>query len=297
MMMMNVVVALFLVLSSLVVTAEPEASWTEHSRRHSRANRPPEDAMGEHSADKVKQVLDRARDVREHAKEAVSKAFGKAKDFVPRTGTGEVSNKAKDAVRAACQISYDFGQTAAAKVGSAVAEKVGTTVNQYVPNERGRAKIGRFATSFVRNAAVYGLPEVLKYWVPGLIHYSLSLSFVTVYAGGVPVYYIASRSLRDVKTEDYEEAKTKTEHYEEELKRLRAEVDKLERKLSGGGQNIQDDVKLERESSVGKDNQADAEFEYGGASCLNSNADLKADDTIRMCMMKEFSGMCYDEGI
>ncbi|KAG5551209.1 hypothetical protein RHGRI_009588 [Rhododendron griersonianum] len=291
MMMMNVVVALFLVLSSLVVTAEPEASWTEHSRRHSRANRPPEDAMGEHSAEKVKQVLDRARDVREHAKEAVSKAFGKAKDFVPRTGTGEVSNKAKDAVRAACQISYDFGQTAAAKVGSAVAEKVGTTVNQYVPDERGRAKIGRFATSFVRNAAVYGLPEVLKYWVPG----------------GVPVYYIASRSLRDVKTEDFEDVKTKTEHYEEaktktelyeeELKRLRAEVDKLERKLSGGGQNIQDDVKLERESSVGKDNQADAEFESGAASCLNSNVHLKEDDTIGMCMMKEFSGMCYDEGI
>ncbi|KAI8557748.1 hypothetical protein RHMOL_Rhmol04G0033700 [Rhododendron molle] len=281
-MMMNVGVALFLLLSSLVVTAEPEARWTEHSRRHSRANPPPtEDAVGENSADKVKQVLDRARGVREHAKEAVSKAFGKAKDFVPRTGTGEVSNKAKDAVRAACWSSYDFGQTAAAKVGSAVAEKVGTTVNQYVPDERGRAKIGRFATSFVRNAAVYGLPEVLRYWVPG----------------GVPVYYIASRSLHDVKTEDYEEAKTKTEHYEEELKRLRAEVDKLERKLSGGGQNIKDDVKFERESSVGENNQADAKFESGTASCLNSNADLKADDTIRMCMMKEFSGMCYDEGI
>ncbi|KAF7144475.1 hypothetical protein RHSIM_Rhsim04G0017700 [Rhododendron simsii] len=279
--MMNVVVALFLVLSSLVVTAEPEASWTEHSRRHSRANpRPPEDAMGENSADKVKQVLDRARDVREHAKEAVSKAFGKAKDFVPRTGTGEVSNKAKDAVRAACRSSYDFGQTAAA-VGSAVAEKVGTTMNQYVPDERGRAKIGRFATSFVRNAAVYGLPEVLKYWVPG----------------GVPVYYIASRSLRDVKTEHYEEAKTKTEHYEEELNRLRAEVDKLERKLSSGGQNIQDDVKFGRESSVGENSQADVKFESGAVSCLNSNAHLKADGTIRMCMMKEFSGMCYDEGI
>ncbi|KAF7146557.1 hypothetical protein RHSIM_Rhsim04G0017600 [Rhododendron simsii] len=359
--MMNVAVALFLVLSSLV-TVEPEVCSPPQEKP---PNPPPEDAIVvEHSTHRVKQVLDRARDVKEHAQEAVSEALSKAKDFVPRK-TSEVS----DVIRAACRISYDFGQTTANKVSSAVTEKVVPTVNQYVPGERGRAKIGRFATSFVRNAAVYGLPEVLKYWVPAedskqkvkevldiarevkehakeavsealikakdsvgyrtsevsnkvkdvigatyQISYDFSrataakvsgavtekvvptvnqympdergrakigrfaTSFVknaAVYGlpvvlgywfpGGVPVFDIASQSLRDVKTEDYE-AKTKTEHCKEELKRLLGEVDKLERELSGGAQNIQDDVKPERESSVGKDNRADAKFESGAAS-------------------------------
>lgn len=44
-----------------------------------------------------------------------------------------------------------------------------------------------------------------------------------------------------MKTEDYKEAKMKTEHYKEELKKLQAKVNKLERKLSGVGENILDD--------------------------------------------------------
>ncbi|KAI8557747.1 hypothetical protein RHMOL_Rhmol04G0033600 [Rhododendron molle] len=190
--MMNVVVALFLVLSSLVVTAVPEA--------------PTQGAIVvEHSTHKLKQVLDKARDVKEHAQEAVSEALSKAKDFVP-SKTREVSNKAKGVISAACRISYDFSRTAAAKVSSAVTEKVVPTVNPYVPDERGQAKIGRFAASFVKNAAFYGLPVVFKYWVPG----------------GVPLYNIALRSLRDVETEDYKQVKTKTEHCNEELKKLQA---------------------------------------------------------------------------
>lgn len=123
----------------------------------------------EDSKQKVEEVLDKAREVKEHAKEAVSETLIKAKDSL-RYRTNEVSNKAKDVIGAAYKNSYDFSQTTATKVSTAVMEKVIPTVNQYVPDEQGRAKIGKFATSFVRNAAVYGLPMFLRYWVPGLIY-------------------------------------------------------------------------------------------------------------------------------
>ncbi|KAE9456450.1 hypothetical protein C3L33_11661, partial [Rhododendron williamsianum] len=180
----------------------------------------------EDSKQKVKEVLDKAGEVKEHAKEAVSEALIKAKDSLGYR-TSKVSNKAKDVFRAAYQISYDISRTTATKVSSAVTEKVVPTVNQYVPDERGRAKIGRFAASFVKNAAFYGLPVVFEYWVPG----------------GDLLYNIALRSLRDVETEDYKQVETKTEHCNDELKKSQAKVNKLERKLSGGVEdNMFDDL-------------------------------------------------------
>ncbi|KAG5551210.1 hypothetical protein RHGRI_009589 [Rhododendron griersonianum] len=179
------------------------------------------------------------------------------------------TDKLSSPVTAACWSSYNISRSAVTKVNSVVKENVVPAVNYYVSDEEGRAVIGRFATSFVKNTAVYGAQEGLK-WVTG------------------PVYYIASRSLFDVETEDYKEVKMKTDHYKDEVQKLQAKVDRLERKLSGG-ENVQDDVKFERESSVGKNYHADLKFESRVVPCLNSNAHLEPDDVLRIFMMKEFN--------
>ncbi|XP_058211015.1 uncharacterized protein LOC131323316 isoform X1 [Rhododendron vialii] len=185
------------------------------------------------------------------------------RDFISST-----TDKLSSPVTAACRSSYNISRGAVTTVNSVVMENVVPTVNYYVSDEEGRAVIGRFATSFVKNTAVYGAQECLK-WATG------------------PVYNIASRSLCDVKAEDYKELKMKTDHYKDEVQKLQDLVNRLERKLSGG-ENVQDDVKFKRESSVGKNYHADLKFESRVVPCLNSNAHLEPEDVIRIFTMKEF---------
>ncbi|XP_058211019.1 uncharacterized protein LOC131323315 isoform X1 [Rhododendron vialii] len=182
---------------------------------------------------------------------------GRERDMGIRDFIGSTTDKLSSPVTSACRSSYNISRSAVTTVNSVVVENVVPTVNHYVSDEEGRAEIGRFATSFVKNTAVYGAQECLK-WAAG------------------PVYNIASRSLRDVKTEDYKD----------EVQKLQAKVDRLERKLSGA-ENVHDDVKFERESSVGKNYHADLKFESRVVPGLNSNAHLEPDDMIRNFMLKE----------
>ncbi|KAH7844109.1 hypothetical protein Vadar_024470 [Vaccinium darrowii] len=164
----------------------------------------------------------------------------------------------------ACRSSCDFSRTAVTRINRAFMEKVVPTLNHYVYEEEGRAKTSRVAASFAKNAAFEGLK-----WVPG----------------GVPIWNIVSPSLRDAKNEDYKEV----------VKNLQARIDILERE-SSGSKNIPDDVKLEREASVFKMNQADVKFESRVVPGSNSNTNLKPDDVIRIFMMKEvYGGNMFDD--
>lgn len=165
-------------------------------------------------------------------------------------------------VTAACRSSCNYSWTAVSKVNSVIMENVVPTLKYYVNDEGGREKTGRVAVSCAKHAAFEGLK-----WVPG----------------GVPMWNIVSRSLRDAKTEDYNKELGK------KLQDLEDRIDRLERE-SSGSKNISDDVKLEREASVFKMNQADVKFETRVVPCSNSNKNSKPDDVIRVFMMKEVYG-------
>lgn len=124
------------------------------------------------------------------------------------------------AVTAACRSSCNYSWTAVTKVNNVIMENVVPTLNYYVNDEEGREKTGRVAVSFANHAAFEGLK-----WVPG----------------GVPMWNIVSRSLRDAKTEDYNKELGK------KLQDLEDRIDRLEIE-SSGHKNMPDDVKLEREA-------------------------------------------------
>lgn len=97
------------------------------------------------------------------------------------------TDKLSSPVMAACWSSYNISRSAVTTVNSVVMEKVVPTVNYYVSDEEGRAVIGRFATSFVKNTAVYGAQECLK-WATGLIHF-LSSPFIFFLENSSPYIY------------------------------------------------------------------------------------------------------------
>ncbi|KAL7218186.1 hypothetical protein ACSBR2_011458 [Camellia fascicularis] len=178
-------------------------------------------------------------------------------------GMWDLINSSSDAVkrnapdlsflREAWRSTYGYSWSAVSKIDNAVRVGVVEKVNHYLPDEEGKAKIGRLA----KNAAVYACHEGLK---------GLPLP------GGVSIYNIVTRSLRDEKTEDYKEA----------MKTLQARIDTLEsesnhyRKLLEEAQMLRCDIQLESQN----------------APCLNSNTIInqKPEDVIRMFMVKEFVG-------
>ncbi|XP_028114374.1 uncharacterized protein LOC114312336, partial [Camellia sinensis] len=156
-------------------------------------------------------------------------------------------------LREAWRSTYGYSWSAVSKIDNAGRVGVVERVNHYLPDEEGKAKIGRFA----KNAAVYACHEGLK---------CLPLP------GGVSIYNIVARSLRDEKTEDYKET----------IKTLQVRIVRLEsesnhyRKLLEEAQMLRYDIQLESQN----------------APRLNSNTNVnqKPEDVIRMFMIKKFVG-------
>ncbi|XP_057474963.1 uncharacterized protein LOC130763040 isoform X2 [Actinidia eriantha] len=145
-------------------------------------------------------------------------------EFVNAT-TGKVKQNAPDltSVEGACRSTYGYGWTTVAKIDNAVRENVVPTLNPYLPDDEGWAKIGRFATTFAKNTSDFAFHEVIK-CVPG----------------GAPVYKIALQSLRDEKPEDYKEL----------LKHTQARLDKLERELANNqAKTLSPDVKVDPQTA------------------------------------------------
>ncbi|GFZ12560.1 hypothetical protein Acr_23g0009450 [Actinidia rufa] len=145
-------------------------------------------------------------------------------EFVYAT-TDKVKQNAPDltSVEGACRSTYGYVWTTVAKVDNAVRENVVSTLNPYLPDDEGWAKIGRFATTFAKNIVEFAFHEGTK-CVPG----------------GAPVYNIALQSLRDEKPEDYKEL----------LKHTQARLDKLERELANNqAKTLSPDVKVDPQTA------------------------------------------------
>ncbi|GFZ12558.1 hypothetical protein Acr_23g0009430 [Actinidia rufa] len=80
-------------------------------------------------------------------------------EFINAT-TDKVKQNAPDltSVNCACRSTYDYGWTTVAKLDNAVRENVVPTLNPYLPDDEGWAKIGRFA----KNTAEFAFQEGIK---------------------------------------------------------------------------------------------------------------------------------------
>ena len=94
-------------------------------------------------------------------------------DFINST-TETVKRKAPDLtpVKGACSASYGYCSDAFSKIDNAVRVQGPQKLNEYIPDERGRAQITLFASKFAQNTAQYAFKEAYKL-VPGLFLFSV----------------------------------------------------------------------------------------------------------------------------
>ncbi|KAL2496075.1 uncharacterized protein Fot_39832 [Forsythia ovata] len=87
-------------------------------------------------------------------------------------------------VKDACRTSYDYGSAAFTKIDNVVRVNSLQSLNQRLPDDETKSKIGTFAAKLAKNAALYALHEGYKL-VPG----------------GVAVSNIVSKTIKEVKHE------------------------------------------------------------------------------------------------
>ncbi|KAA8523839.1 hypothetical protein F0562_010262 [Nyssa sinensis] len=165
-------------------------------------------------------------------------------DFINPT-TDALKRNAPDLtpVKDACLSSYSYSRTAVTKVNNAVMDKFIHGLNQHLPDDEGRDKIGRFSKNLAKNAADYAWHEGLK-CVPG----------------GDAIHKIVSRTVRDEMA-------------------FQAKMGTPEKESSGFGKTFE-------QAEIRKCN-----VELGsGNAVLDSNANKKPEDLIRIFMMKEYIG-------
>lgn len=104
---------------------------------------------------------------------------------------------------------------------------VNRVVEENLHNGEGRAQIGRIATSFIKNAAVYGFHEGLR-WIPG----------------GIMVHNIVKKGLKDQHPPNQNENKkseqpavvvqmqTKMKKMQEEMKEMHEKMEKMQEEMN-----------------------------------------------------------------
>ncbi|KAL2476141.1 Uncharacterized protein Adt_36877 [Abeliophyllum distichum] len=178
-------------------------------------------------------------------------------------------------VKNACRTSYNYGSAALTKIDNVVRVNGLQMLNQWLPDDETKSKIGTFAAKLATNAGLYALQEGYKL-VPG----------------GVAVSNIVSMTIKEVKHETSNDIpKLLEERVGTPGKQFTGAtklVDRAEMQLGS----------LDRVNVPGARKLVDrAEMQLGSLDRINVDSidNQKPEDVIRIFMMKEFFASFFED--